>query len=54
MLALAAVLRLPLALCVLPPAVNLLSIAGCSNAASSFLPAGLDGSCEVQVSPRGA
>eukprot|EP00883_Tetradesmus_obliquus_P002744 jgi/Sobl393_1/12953/SZX66506.1 len=29
-------------------AVNLLSIAGCSNAASNFLPAGLDGSCEVQ------
>jgi hypothetical protein len=31
-------------------AVNLLSIAGCSNAASNYLPAGLDGSCEVQVS----
>jgi hypothetical protein len=43
------VLHLPL----LPAAVNLLSIAGCSNAASNYLPAGLDGSCEVQVSGRG-
>jgi hypothetical protein len=33
-----------------PPAVNLLSIAGCSSAVSNYLPAGLDGSCEVQVS----